>query len=158
MQQSRYFNTVVFLLLLLLFMYDIQFVQTRISFLPLTCFLTYLDKLTTQHFPLTSLSNNPPPWIAPQDNLNIQSFLGHSQNSGGKKNSSKQKAAYFPAELYARSRESGLVEGPLSAAFAQETFGKKDPAPALGLGLFSDTFFPVFLLSVIHFFSSKCWY
>ena len=137
-----------------------------VSFL-LRAFLTYLDKLTTHnlkpclHFPLTSLSNNHPPWIAPQDNLNIQSFLGHSQNSGGKKNSSKQKSAYFPAELYARSRESGLVEGPLSAAFTQETFGKKDPAPALGLSVFSDTFFSrkVSVFVVCHpFFSSKCWY
>lgn len=57
----------------------------------------------------------------------------------GKKHSSKQKAAYLSCRTLCRSKErereeeSGLVEGPHSAASAKETFGKKN----LGLQLWA---------------------
>lgn len=106
--------------------------------LSLTC------KLTTrpETFPSNFLSLS---WATIPNSLNIQSFLGGSQNSGGK-NASQTEGCILSSRTLCRSRGSGLVEGPLSATSAQETFGKKN-SPALGIVCF----LPIFSRNVTVF-------
>lgn len=112
------------------------------------------------NFPLASLSNNPSTSDCPTKQFKHSVFSGAQPEFRWEK--TLRRLQTFWQDFLQKQRESCLVEGPLSAASAQETFGKKNPAPAQRLGcLLSLFFFPetsVFLLSVIHISSSKCIY
>lgn len=97
---------------------------------PLTCSLAWAN-----------LPPIPPLRIAPQNNLNIQSLLGHFQNSGGKK-LKQTEDCILSGRTFCRSsreRESGLLRGLIQL---QETFDMKNPAPGPGPSCFLSLFSP----------------
>lgn len=124
----------------------------KIGFLPPVCpphlpeqniLTTHILRLSLQ-FPLTSLSNNLSTLDCPTKQFKHSLFCGSQPEFRWEKNSSKQKAAYFPAGIYAeQEREQPCLWARFSCICRGDMKQKKrEPAPKTS----------VFLLLVIHIF------